>query len=110
MRNWCWAEWWYEFINLKIKLAKLPFVNPKKLDHLYSDIELYLCNPHDDFFDEWGGLFDFIRANYIFALDLLGLLHWTSITARFIIFMTVFMWLNLFGWRTFNWSNLFYKN
>ncbi len=85
-------------------INKLPFLNPKKINKLYIDIEIKVCNPHDDRFELWWWLFAFLRANYIFALDLISLLQWTTITGRLGVFLIAFFWLNIFGIRYFNWG------
>ena len=100
--SYCWWQWWYDFIDLKNRIEKLPWVNNDKLDKLYSDIEMTVCHPHDDRFTQWWWIIDYIRANYIFCIDLLGLLHWTSSMARFWLFLIVFTGLNLFWFKYFN--------
>ena len=104
MANWCWGEWGMSFKKLKDKLKKLPFVKPDKLESLYIDIEAQCCIPHDNRFDEWGGIKEYIKANYDFCETLLLLLHWTSVMWRLWVFIFVFMSLNIFGIRYFNWT------
>jgi len=109
MSNWCWWEWGFKFILLEKRIEKLPLFNPKKVRKLYKTIEEKACNPHDDRFEEWGWLIDFIKANYIFCIDLIRALHWTTILWRLFIFLPVFTLLNLLWWRFFNWTNVIYK-
>ena len=98
-----WAKG-FKFINLKNRIEKLPFVDKKRLNKLYWDIE-QLCNyNHDIEFYLWGGIIDYFRANYFFALNCIGLLHWTSTKARLGLFLLLLLWLTLFGWRFFNWG------
>lgn len=104
MVNWCWGEWGLDFKKLKNKLKKLPFVDPKKLDSLYVDIEAMACYPHDRAFDKGGGIRDFIKANYEFANKVLELLHWTSPWGRTTILVFVFWSMNIFGIKYFNWN------
>ena len=103
----CWWHWGYDFINLKNRISKLPFVNKRKLNKLYHDIEIKCCIPHDNMFSKWGGLFSFIKANYNFCISLLALLYWTSLKWRFIVFLVVFLWLNTIWVKYFNWTKIF---
>ena len=102
--NWCGWKWGFSFIKLKNRIEKLPFVNPKKLNKLYKDIEVKCCYPHDLAFDKWGWVKDFVVANYMFCENLMTLLHWTLPISRLIIFITTFTALNLFWIKYFNWK------
>jgi hypothetical protein len=104
MSNWCWRKWGFRFVRIKNKLIKLPLVNPKKLNKLYHDIETRLCNPHDDDFDNWGGIISFTKANYKFASGLVKMLHWTTILGRCIMFFITFIWLMILSIPSFNWK------
>jgi hypothetical protein len=106
MPNWCWGKWGFKFDTLIPKLSKLPWVNKKYLTKLYSDVEEQCCNPHDDDFDKWWFIIAFLRANYKFALRLIHLLRWTTVTWRFSIFILAFFWLCIFWIRYFNWTSL----
>lgn len=104
MINWCWWEWWFKFSILKNRIIKLKFFDINKIELLYSKIEINCCNPHDDLFDKWGWIIDFIKANYKFSNDLILILHWTNTIWRFYIFITSFILLNIFWIRFFNWT------
>lgn len=104
MANWCWGEWGFKFTIIRKQVKKLSFLNPKKVDSLYYDIESKCCNPHDDRFEKGGGIIDFYNANMIFIEDLLKLLHWTTILSRIIVFFAVFFWLNTIWAKYFNWT------
>ena len=104
MSNWCGWEWGFKFSTIRNKIKKLPFVNIKKLDKCYYDIEEKACNPHDDKFELWGGIYDFLRANYEFGLDVIKLLHWTTLSGRLSIFLLLFFWTSTFWIRYFNWT------
>ena len=105
----CGGSNWLDFEKLKDRFKKLDFVNPKKLDDLYYNIELKCCLPHDDKFWEGGGILDFWRANYVFVVDMLRLLHWTSVRGRFIMFVFVFTPLNILWLRHFNFTCVWKK-
>ena len=107
MANWCWSEWGFKFSLLKDRLKKLDFFNPEKLDSLYNNIETNLCNPHDEEFEKWWWIINFIKSNYKFSLWLIQILNWTSSKSRLIIFIITFMWLNILWIKHFNWTRLF---
>ena len=103
MSNWCWWEGGFKFSTIRNKVKKLPFVNADKLDNCYRSIELKACNPHDDKFEVGGGLYDFIKANYQFAVDVIGILHWTTVFWRLSTFVLLFwgtstLWISYFNW------------
>jgi len=101
---WCWWEWGFKFSTIRDRVSKLPFVDSSKLEKLYYDIETKCCNPHDDRFENWGWLIAFLRANYIFALDTISLLHWTTVMWRLAIFLLLFIWTSTLGIKYFNWK------
>ena len=107
MSNWCGWEWSFKFTTLRDKLKNLPFVDKNKLEKLYYDIETKACNPHDDKFEEWGWLTDFLRANKEFWIDVIRMLHWTTILGRLTTFLLLFLWTTLLGWKFFNWTRIF---
>lgn len=109
MSNWCWWEWGFKFSRVRNLVKKLPFVNPKKLDKTYNDIEEKHCWPHDKRFEVWGGLYDFIKANYIFALWVAWMMYWTTVRGRVTIFSVLFSWTTLLWWRYFNWTCIYKK-
>lgn len=100
----CWADWKFDFINLKDRLVKLKFFKKELADNLFNKIENKCCIPHDNRFDEGGNIIDYIKANYIFSIDLISILHWTSIYWRLNIFFITFFWLNIFSYKSFNWK------
>jgi len=106
MSNWCGGEWAFKFSTIRDKVKKLPFVDPDLLDSCYMTIEIRACNPHDDKFELWGGIYDFIKANYEFAIDVVRILHWTTITGRAIVFLSLFTWTTLFWRKFFNWTHI----
>lgn len=95
--NWMWAKWWFQFTD---KLRKLKYFNWEKERALLFDLDL-ISDIHDIKFEKWGSIFDYIRANYYFSIDLYTLLNWTSYTARITLFIIVFIWLNLFWFKHF---------
>lgn len=101
--NWCWGNKGFKFINLKKRIEKLPFLDKDRIDSLYTDIE-QLCNyNHDIEFYLWGWFIDYIKANYLFVLNIIWLLRWTSIRWRVVLFLLMLLGLLLFGWKYFNW-------
>jgi hypothetical protein len=106
MWNWCWGKWSFKFDTLLPYIWKLPFVEEKKLKILYKEVEVDLCDSHDDDFTAWGGLFAFLRANYFFSLWLIRKLYWTTKIGRILVFLLSFFWLSIFWIRFFNWTNI----
>jgi len=104
MSNWCGGEGGFKFSTIKNKISKLPFVNKDKLDKLYYDIEIKACKPHDDKFEKWGWILDFLKANKDFALDVISLLHWTTVISRLFIFLILFIWTSTLWIKYFNWT------
>lgn len=102
--NWCWWEWGFKFSLLKDRLKKLKYFNPQKLDSLYNSIETRACSKHDDKFEKWGWIIEFLKANWEFIIEVLRILHWTSIPSRIIIFIVLFFWLNTLWIKYFNWK------
>lgn len=109
MSNWCWGEGGFKFSTIRNKVKRLPLVNPEKLDSCYSTIEEKACNPHDDKFEKGGGLNTFIKANYEFALDVLWVLHWTTIMGRISTFILLFWWTSTLWIKYFNWTCVWQK-
>jgi len=107
MSNWCGWEGGFKFSTVRNKVATLPFVDVKKLDKLYFDIETKACNPHDDKFEQWGWLLDFLRANKEFAIDVISLLHWTTVIWRLTTFILLFIWTSTLGIKYFKWTRIF---
>lgn len=97
-----WIGWtnWFQFIKLKDRLSKLPFVNKDKLESLYNKID-ELSIQHDIEYELKGYIIAFSRANYNFSLWTIKLLWWTSPTARFTIFILLMSWLSFFWLRYF---------
>ena len=106
MTNWCGWEWGFKFTIIRDRIKKLKFLDPKKVDKLYHDIEVKVCNPHDEDFALWGGILDFYRANYMFIERLLRLLHWTNTVSRLLVFIVVFIWLSTVWVKYFNWTHV----
>lgn len=107
MTHWqCWWEWWFKFSLLKDRLKKVKYFNPQKLDSLYNSIETRACLPHDILFLEWWWIKEFYLANYGFIIEILRILHWTSIPSRIIIFIVLFFWLNILWVKYFNWTKI----
>ena len=110
MSNWCWGEDWFKFSSIRNKVKKLPLVNIEKLDSCYIKIEEKACNPHDDKFELWGGIYDFLKANKEFATDVITILHWTTTFWRLSTFLLLFwgtstLWIKYFNW-TCVWKRL----
>ena len=102
----CWAKWWYDFVHLKNRIKKLPWVKPYKLDSLFNTAEKKACNPHDKRADIWWGIFAYIKSNYIFAVDLMSIMRFTTVFGRLTIFLLAFIWTCLWWIRTYNWTNV----
>lgn len=107
--NGCWGGWWFEFktiLNYMFKLIKFFIkksanVKIKKLKRLWKDIEL-LCNwLHDIDFSLWGNIKDFHAANMKFICWILGLLHWSTVFIRILVFIVLYIWLNTVGLKFF---------
>jgi len=92
----CGLKWKFDFVIIKEKISNLPFVNKNKLNKLWLRIDDECCLPHDFAFNKWGWFKDYIKANYNFALNLIHLLYWTSVTWRLIVFWLAFFWTTLF--------------
>lgn len=104
--SYCWAKWGYDFINLKNRIKKLPWVKPYKLDSFYRTVELKCCLPHDNRADIGWWIIAFIKSNYVFALDLISIMRFTTSFGRFTIFLLAFIWTSVWGIRTFNWTKI----
>lgn len=105
--NGCWGSGGYSFDNLFEKfytrIELLPFVDVKKINSLYGDIRLLCMYNHDIDFERGGGVIDYIKANWDFVYKIIQLLHWTRLLPRIIIFITLFLGLNIFWRKYFNW-------
>lgn len=104
--NWCWWEWGFKFSLLKERVKKLDFFNPDLLDELYNSIENRACNKHDNKFSKGWWIIEFLKANREFIIEVLKILHWTSILSRIIIFIVLFFWLNTIWIKYFNWKRI----
>lgn len=104
MSNWCGWEWGFKFTIIRKWIKKLPLLDDDKIDKTYYNIEINACDPHDDKFEVWGWLYDFLKANYDFINDLLIELHWTTTPWRFLILSTVFPLMNTVWIKYFNWT------
>jgi len=102
----CGWKWGYQFSKLKDRLKKLPGVNPAKLDSLYYDIEINACDPHDNAFWVGWGITDFLKANKDFALNVIHLLHWTSVLWRLTIFLLLFIGTSTIWIKYFNFTKV----
>lgn len=107
MTNWCWWEGWFKFKLLKDYIKNVKYFNPDKIESLYKTIETRACGPHDNKFTLWGWIKEFLKANYDFTIELLRILHWTSVWSRIIIFTITMLWLNTIWIRYFNWTRIF---
>jgi len=96
--NWCWWKGWFNFTKA---LNKLPYFQSDKEKQLLFDLEL-ICNMHDIWFNKWWTFLDFIKYNFKIADNIIILLHWTNSLYRIFIFISVFLWTTLFGWKYFN--------
>lgn len=101
--NWIWWKWWISFNKLFRKIKKIKWFKIKKYENLYNDINT-LSIYHDIDFYTWNTIKSFIRANYNFSVRVIQLLHWSSIFGRLFIFLILFLWLNIFWIRFYNWK------
>lgn len=104
--NWCWWEWGFKFILIKDWIKKLKFFNPLLLEKLSTSIETRACNPHDEAFTKGGWIKEFLKANWEFIIEILRILHWTSVASRCLIFIILFFWLNTIWMKYFNWTKI----
>lgn len=102
--NWVGSEWWFKFEIIKEKIEQLPFIDLYKIESLYNDIDT-LSRYHDIEYTKGASLFWFLRANYDFSLWLITLLNWTSKSAKIGIFFSTFIWLSIFGRKSYNWKD-----
>jgi len=100
--NWMWGKWWIKFTK---ELAKLPWFKKGKKKQLLVDMDL-VSDIHDIRFYLWWGLFSFLRANWTFSYNMIRLFHWTTPMSRFLLFMTLFLWTTLVGFRYFTWTKI----
>jgi len=103
--NWCWGKWGENFDEiLKVNIKFLKNFDPYFLQKLLDDIKK-ICEEHDlDYQLLRNAWFWFFRANFRMALKLFRLIHWTSIWWRISLASIVFVLLQKYGKRFFNWS------
>ena len=92
---------WKGGIQWTDKLRKLPYFKKGKEKQLLIDLDL-ISDIHDLYYLAWWWVMKFIKANYLFCIDLLQLLNWTLPMSRLILFIISFVWLNVFGRKYFN--------
>jgi len=88
--NWAWWKWGIKFTQ---ELRKLKFFDKWKEKQLLKDIDL-ISDIHDIRFHIWGWVFSFLRANYNFSCNMMQLFRWTTPMSRFLMFLTLMLWLN----------------
>ena len=72
-----------------------------KQEYLLYDLD-FICDIHDLQYWKGGWIFSYIKANYILAKNMYTLLHWFN--CRKILFIVVFLWTTLFGFKYYNWK------
>lgn len=77
--NWCWGKGWFNFSNfLNESISRLKWYLKEYLWDLWKDIEK-LCLEHDIDFTLWWTIWDFRKANFIFAFKIFKLLNWKKL-------------------------------
>lgn len=100
--NWCWWKWWLNFDKiLKSNIEYVPNFLQEKAEDLFGNIK-ELCFEHDYDFSIWGGLFSFLKANFLFARWIYLLMNWTHLNYRIAVFLIAFYLLNKHGKKYFN--------
>ena len=94
--NWFWPKHYNLF-------KYLPRFNSKKFFQLKLDLNL-IADIHDLSYNKWWNVLDFIKANYILWKNVIRLLHWTNFFWRLLVFLWLFLWTTLFGFKYFNWE------
>lgn len=98
--NWVGAKWGIQFTD---RLRKYKYFQRTKKKKLLRDMD-FIADIHDlDWYYGWGFI-TFIKSNYDLAIRMCQLLHWTTISARFITFCLFFFSVTLFGWKNYNWG------
>ena len=100
----CWGKGSFDFIRIKNIIEKAPFVNHRKLNKLWKNIDIKVCKVHDKDFDIWTWFIDYLKANHRFWVNLLKLLHWTTTVTRINIYFISVGLLTLFWFKFFNWK------
>ena len=104
--NWCGGKGWFNFSKFLDKISTFKNFNSEKFINFKNDLKI-ICCIHDyqystKSFYKNKNFFDFLSYNYQLAINILLLLHWTSVIRRLIVFISVFGWTSLFGWKYFN--------
>ena len=100
--NWAWWKGWIKWTKL---WSLLHWFQTKKGKQLLIDIDL-ISDMHDIRFYLWWWLFDFIKANYKFCLNMMQLLWWTNTPSRLLLFIILFLWVTIFWIKYFTWNKL----
>ena len=100
----CWGKWSFDFVRIKNIIEKAPFVNPKKLNKLWKDIDTRWCLKHDKAFLKGWNLLSFLKANHEFWIDVLSCIYWTTTFTRVNVYVILVVSTTLFWWKFFNWK------
>ena len=98
--NWIWWKGWINFDKL---INKLPYFDTTKWKKLHQDLD-YLSMCHDLSYNKGWNLFNFLKANYILWKNVIKLIHWTNLFWKVLVFLCIFLWTTLFGFKYYNWK------
>lgn len=105
IHNWCWWEGWTSFSKIvRHNLKLLPKYKEDQWLLFWKSVEDDVCNPHDEDFYNWGFIYAYIKANSIFTYRFCRKLWWTNKLVQIISFPIMFIWMNIFWVKYFNWN------
>lgn len=100
--NWIWGKWWFNFDRFfKDNITVIKEYIPEKWNNLIHNVKR-LSIVHDMFYNMWWTKLQFYFANYIFIRDLWKLLNWIWFFKRISILLIVFISLNKYWKKYFN--------
>lgn len=100
--NWIWWQWWFNFNKFfRDNIVILNEYIPEKWNQLIHDITR-ISHLHDLLFLAWWSKLQFYFANYIFCRDLYKLLNFIWFFKRLSIIITIFILLNKYWKKYFN--------
>jgi hypothetical protein len=88
--NWCGGKWWFNFSTfINESIVKLKWYLSEFYTSLWNDIQL-LCFEHDIDFTLWWSIWDFRKANFLFAYKIFKLLAWKKLYKSWWLEMNIF--------------------
>lgn len=98
--NWCGGKKGFKFDYLfriaKWIIWKSNKIRLEKVSKLFKDMKLLCSFTHDIDFYLWWWIKEFYKANIVFIIWILQLLHWSNWYIKILIFILLFLWLNIF--------------